>query len=105
TLIQRVDVVTGGASAAYGADALAGVTNFILNRNFSGLDLRLSTGMNEEKDGEFHRGSVTWGDDFMDERLHVFGSFEFRNNDAYRRENADWDKRQGYVRNPNWVSA
>lgn len=105
TLIQRVDVVTGGASAAYGADALAGVTNFILNRNFSGLDLRLSTGINEEEDGEFHRGSVTWGDDFMGERLHVFGSFEFRNNDAYRRENADWDTRQGYVRNPNWVSA
>ncbi|MEY4640511.1 MAG: hypothetical protein RLZZ227_505, partial [Pseudomonadota bacterium] len=43
TLIQRVDVVTGGASAAYGADALAGVTNFILNRNFSGLDLKMST--------------------------------------------------------------
>ena len=63
TLIQRVDVVTGGASAAYGADALAGVTNFILNRRFQGLDLSVSTGINEEGDGEFSRGSVTWGDD------------------------------------------
>ena len=43
-LIERVDVVTGGASAAYGADALAGVTNFILNRRFEGLDLQLRTG-------------------------------------------------------------
>ncbi|MEY4640378.1 MAG: hypothetical protein RLZZ227_372, partial [Pseudomonadota bacterium] len=50
------------------------------------------------------RGSVTWGDDLFDARLHLFGSLEFRNNDAYRRENADWDKRQGYVRNPAWVS-
>lgn len=104
TLMQRVDIVTGGASAAYGADALAGVTNFVLNRNFTGLDLRFSSGINEEGDGEFTRGSVTWGDDLLDDRLHVFGSVELRVNDAYRRENADWDKRQGYVRNPAWVS-
>jgi outer membrane receptor protein involved in Fe transport len=103
TLIQRVDVVTGGASAAYGADALAGVTNFVLNRNFTGLDVSYRTGMNEEGDGEFNRGSVTWGDDFMDGQLHVFGSMEARVNDAYRRT-ADWDKRSGYVRNPAWTS-
>src|SRR5690606_1801951 len=102
TLMQRVDVVTGGASAAYGADALAGVTNFVLNRNFTGLDLRASTGINEEGDGEFGRASLTWGDDFLDERLHVFGTFEQRVNDAFRRENADWDARQNYVLNPEW---
>mgnify|MGYP000397879871 CR=1 FL=1 len=66
TLMQRVDVVTGGASAAYGSDALAGVTNFVLNRNFTGLDIRTSTGINEEGDGEFNRASVTFGDDFLD---------------------------------------
>jgi len=99
TLIQRVDVVTGGASAAYGADALAGVTNFILNRKFTGLDLSYRTGINEEGDGVFNRASVTWGDDFLDGDLHVFGTLEGRVNDAYRR-NADWDKREGYVRNP-----
>lgn len=104
TLMQRVDVVTGGASAAYGADALAGVTNFILNRNYTGLELRFSSGINEEGDGEFSRGSVTWGDDFMDERLHVFGTFEQRLNDGFRRENADWDERQNYVRNPAWAT-
>jgi outer membrane receptor protein involved in Fe transport len=104
TLMQRVDVVTGGASAAYGADALAGVTNFILNRNYTGLELRSSTGINEEGDGEFARASVTWGDDFMDGRLHVFGTLEQRINDGFRRENADWDKRQNYVRNPQWAA-
>src|SRR5690606_35077104 len=44
-LLQRVEVVTGGASAAYGADALAGVTNFILNREFEGLRFDVRTGM------------------------------------------------------------
>ena len=104
TLMQRVDVVTGGASAAYGADALAGVTNFVLNRGFTGLDTAISTGINEEGDGEFTRGSVTFGDDLLDGQLHVFGTIEQRINDGFRRENADWDKRQGYVRNPQWAA-
>jgi outer membrane receptor protein involved in Fe transport len=105
TLFQRVDVVTGGASAAYGADALAGVTNFILNRQFTGLDLAYRTGINEEGDGEFNRASVTWGTDLLDGTLHTFGSLEVRVNDTYRRERADWDKKQGYVKNPDWISA
>ncbi|MES2605985.1 MAG: TonB-dependent receptor plug domain-containing protein, partial [Pseudomonadota bacterium] len=105
TLLQRVDVVTGGASAAYGSDALAGVTNFVLNRNFTGLDLSFTSGVNEEGDGDFSRGSVTFGDDFLDERLHIFGSVEARYNDAFRRENADWDNRTGYVINPAWAAA
>lgn len=105
TLMQRIDVVTGGASAAYGSDALAGVTNFVLNRNFTGLDLRFSSGINEEGDGDFSRGSVTFGDDFFDDKLHVFGSVEARYNDAFRRDNADWDDRSGYVINPAWAAA
>src|SRR5690554_4097287 len=50
-LIERVDVVTGGASAAYGADALAGVTNFILNREFEGLEIDVRGGQTGEGDG------------------------------------------------------
>ena len=46
-LVRSVDVVTGGATAAYGADALGGVTNFILDREFEGLKLNAGTGMNE----------------------------------------------------------
>jgi iron complex outermembrane recepter protein len=44
TLIQRVDVVTGGASAAYGADAVAGVVNFVLNKKFRGLEIAAQGG-------------------------------------------------------------
>src|SRR4051812_16730314 len=42
-LIQRVDVLTGGASATYGSDALAGVVNFVLNQNFDGVQLDAQT--------------------------------------------------------------
>ncbi|MES2607031.1 MAG: TonB-dependent receptor plug domain-containing protein, partial [Pseudomonadota bacterium] len=104
TLMQRIDVVTGGASAAYGSDALAGVTNFVLNRNYTGFAVNAGAGINEEGDGEFSRTSITWGDDFLDGDLHVFGAVEARINDAYRRENADWDTRQGYVMNPEWAA-
>ncbi|HEX7081527.1 MAG TPA: TonB-dependent receptor [Gammaproteobacteria bacterium] len=109
SLIRRVEVVTGGASAAYGADAVAGVTNFILDRDFTGLDFSVRTGMNEFGDGEYTRGSVTWGDDLgANDRLHLFGTVEARVNDGYRRGErgdayaVDWDKEQGYVLNPEW---
>jgi iron complex outermembrane recepter protein len=106
-LIERVEIVTGGASAAYGADALAGVTNFILNRDFVGLDVDAQAGMNEYGDGENYRTSVTFGRD-IGERAHVFGSVEVRRNPQYRRGTpedpfaVDWDKRTGYVLNPEW---
>jgi outer membrane receptor protein involved in Fe transport len=44
-LVERVDVLTGGASAAYGSDAIAGVVNFIMRRNFSGLEIDLQSGI------------------------------------------------------------
>ena len=50
-LIERVDVFTGGASTVYGADAVAGVINFITKRNFSGIDVDLGTGISEKGDG------------------------------------------------------
>ncbi len=106
-LMQRVDVVTGGASAAYGADAVAGVVNFILDREFEGLRARVSGGITERMDGENYNFSVAGGTSFMDGRLHVIGSVEGRQIDqvgpgeSRRLDNwKDW----GLVRNPEWVS-
>jgi iron complex outermembrane receptor protein len=45
TLVQRIDVVTGGASAVYGSDAIAGVVNFILKRDFEGVQLDAQSGL------------------------------------------------------------
>ena len=109
-LMSRVDVVTGGASAAYGADAVAGVVNFILDREFEGLKTNFSTGITERMDGENYTVSVAGGKAFMDERLHLIGSVEARqidqvgfDSDASERFDnwQDW----GLVRNPAWISA
>lgn len=66
-LIERIDVVTGGASAVYGSDALAGVVNFILNKNFTGVQLALQGGWNEVySTNSTARASLTAGSDFAD---------------------------------------
>ncbi len=57
-LIDRVDVVTGGASAAWGSDAVAGVVNLILKRNLTGLQGEFSTGATERGDGQEYRASL-----------------------------------------------
>lgn len=57
-LIQNVEVITGGASAAYGSDALAGVANFILRDDFEGVQFDAQYGITDENDGETQSYSV-----------------------------------------------
>lgn len=106
-LMQRVDVVTGGASAAYGADAVAGVVNFVLNREFEGLKTRLSTGITDESDGQNYNFSVAGGQGFLDGKLHLIGSVDIRDIEQIgpdRDRHSNWQE-WGLVRNPDWVSA
>lgn len=71
-LLSRVDVVTGGASAVYGSDAIAGVVNFILNDNFRGIDARAEHTDNDLHDtGETDSASLTFGSSFDDGRGNV----------------------------------
>ena len=67
-LLQRVDVLTGGASTTYGADAVSGVVNFITRRDFTGLDVRANYGLTERGDGQTRRIDVTIGANFADDR-------------------------------------
>jgi iron complex outermembrane receptor protein len=60
-LIQRVDVVTGGASAVYGSDAVAGVVNFILDKNFTGLKGDISGGESTHSDDPNYHANLTFG--------------------------------------------
>nr|WP_243452632.1 TonB-dependent receptor [Polymorphobacter multimanifer] len=78
-LIQRVDVVTGGASAAYGSDAVAGVVNFILDTKFEGVKASAQTGISSRGDGEQQRFAIAGGKFFMDNRLHLEASFDYFN--------------------------
>lgn len=73
-LIQRIDVVTGGASAAYGSDAVAGVINFILDTKFEGLKAKAQAGISDYGDAFNYTVSVAGGMSFLGDRLHVVGS-------------------------------
>ena len=73
-LVERVDVLTGGASTTYGADAVGGVVNFILKNDFSGLEAQVSEQLTEKGDGNVARADVTIGANFDDGRGNaVFG--------------------------------
>lgn len=63
-LIERVDVVTGGRSAVYGSDAIAGVVNFIMKKNFEGLDLQSQYNVTERGDGQIWDVNGTIGANF-----------------------------------------
>lgn len=73
-LVERVDVLTGGASTTYGADAVAGVVNFITKRDFAGFELQASEQITERGDGNIFRVDATIGANFDDGRGNaVFG--------------------------------
>ncbi|MDR0779575.1 MAG: TonB-dependent receptor, partial [Pseudomonadales bacterium] len=108
-LLQRVDVVTGGATAAYGADALAGVTNFILNRQFEGYKVDMRSGVTEQGDGVNYTASFAGGFR-VGERLHTIFSLERQDLKEFERNRADgdfadWFQNYAYVQNPAWASA
>jgi iron complex outermembrane recepter protein len=67
-LIERVDVLTGGASAVYGADAVTGVVNYVLKKNFEGAAFDAQVGMSHEGDGITKRFEGTFGRNFADGR-------------------------------------
>jgi len=68
TLIKQVDITTGGASAVYGSDALAGVVNFQLVDDFEGVELTTLYDVTEEGDGEKFNIDLTMGGNFDDDR-------------------------------------
>lgn len=76
-LLQRVDVVTGGASAAYGSDAVAGVVNFVLDTKFKGLNLAAQSGISSRGDGGTLRASAAVGQSFADGRGHIIASASY----------------------------
>jgi outer membrane receptor protein involved in Fe transport len=80
--IDRVEVVTGGSSAVYGSDAIAGVVNFILKDRFDGVQLRAQGGQTFRGDDPTYFASLTAGQSLFGDRLHLLGNFS-------------WDKDEG----------
>ncbi|MDN4053536.1 TonB-dependent receptor [Massilia sp. YIM B02763] len=76
-LVKRVDVVTGGASASYGSDAVGGVVNFITDKKFEGFKANVEGGQTKYNDDKSGTVQAAWGKAFMNDRLHVTVSGEF----------------------------
>ena len=77
-LVERIDVLTGGVSSIYGADGVSGVVNFIMKRDFEGLDMRAQQGISDFDDAESTLFSVTAGRNIADGRGNLALSYEFR---------------------------
>ncbi|WP_432814288.1 TonB-dependent receptor domain-containing protein [Sphingorhabdus sp.] len=81
-LVERVDVLTGGASTTYGADAVGGVVNFILKNDFSGLEVQASQQLTEQGDGNVFRVDATIGANFDDGRGNAVLGIGYQQADA-----------------------
>ena len=82
TLVRRIDVVTGGASADWGSDAVAGVVNFILDRDFTGLRGQVQGGVTTYGDDWSYNVSLAAGARFGGGRGHILLSGEIAHNDG-----------------------
>ncbi|MCP3731009.1 TonB-dependent receptor [Sphingomonas sp. MG17] len=104
-LVSRVDVVTGGASAAWGSDAVAGVVNFVLNTKYEGLKAHLSAGSSFEGDAGTYNGNLTFGTSFADGRGHLLvdvgGAVQ---NGVDHFTDRDWYKGWKVVNNPAYTA-
>ncbi|HEX7081797.1 MAG TPA: TonB-dependent receptor [Gammaproteobacteria bacterium] len=88
-LIERVETITGGASAVYGADAIGGVTNFILRDDFEGFEVDMQYGATSAGDGDESRISAVFGSNFDDGRGNIALGVESYNRDAAYEINHD----------------
>ncbi len=81
-LIERVDVVTGGASASWGSDAVAGVVNFVTDKKFNGFKADVSYGMSSYGDNSTTTAKVAAGTPFLDGRGHFEIAGEYSKDDG-----------------------
>ena len=92
--VERIDVLKDGASAVYGSDAIAGVVNIILRRDFTGVVVKGSVGTSGDSDGDQRKGSVTAGfGDLAEDGFNFFFSLEGSKTDAIGisdRRNRKW---------------
>ncbi|MGX7896987.1 TonB-dependent receptor domain-containing protein [Tsuneonella sp. HG222] len=100
-LIGRIDAVTGGASAAYGSDAIAGVVNLQLNTSLDRLKGTVQVGQTRYGDASDFFGALAWGTGFADGRGRFIVGGEFHHNDGTGLFNLDreWGRRNVSVVN------
>jgi outer membrane receptor protein involved in Fe transport len=88
--IERVEIISGGASSTYGADAVGGVVNFILRKNFQGLELDGQAGVTEEGDNFEYELSGLMGANFDDGRGNITLAFSTNTREKSRQRDRQW---------------
>jgi iron complex outermembrane receptor protein len=81
-LVSRVDVVTGGASASWGSDAVGGVVNFVTNKTFTGFKANIQGGISSYADNMTGTVQMAAGTGFDGGKGHIEGSFEYSHTDG-----------------------
>jgi len=105
-VVQRVDVVTGGASAAWGSDAVAGVVNFIIDKNFVGFKGRLQGGATTDSMVRSFSAQAMWGQNFAADKGHIEIAAEYNNRpDTALLIEQKWYRGTYLVSNPNFTAA
>lgn len=101
-MVEQIDVVTGGASAAYGSDAVSGVVNFRLNDRMEGVKVVLQGGTSDHDDHQGYMASLAYGTSFATDRgRFVIGVEMADNSGVLRQDSRDWGAK-GYrqITNP-----
>jgi iron complex outermembrane receptor protein len=89
-LIDRVDIVTGGRSAVYGSDAVAGVINFVMKKDFSGVEANANYRVNQAGDGGTFNGNVLIGGNFADDRGNATLYLDYTKRDGILQSDRDY---------------
>jgi len=83
-MIERIEIVTGGAAAVYGADAVTGAANIITRKNFEGLEVTATASTTEHGGGDKYQASFVTGTSFADDRGSIiFGGTYMKNDPIY----------------------
>ncbi len=81
-IIDRMETVTGGASASYGSDAVTGVVNILLDKDFEGFKLESDYGATGEGDADNRGVGLAWGKELLDGRGHIVVGYEFQDQNS-----------------------
>lgn len=91
-LVERVDVLTGGASTTYGADAISGVVNFITKQDFAGVEVSGGYGLTQRGDGQTLRTDIILGANFDDGRGNVTLAMGYQEADQVLQDDRDFSR-------------
>lgn len=104
SLVQRIDVVTGGASATWGSDAVAGVVNVIVDKEFQGIEAKAELSISDYGDAFTHKEDIAAGTSFAGGKGHTVASFAYTNTPFYTRAGDRlWFNPTALIPNPAYV--